>query len=271
LVGQRIVVAASAFPARGGHFLYVRGGIRMTQPVLALEGVSFSYGETPVLVELSLCVRPGEFVSLVGASGAGKSTVFKLLTGLLSPSGGRATVLGGPPAPGRVGYMPQRDSLMDWRTALDNAAAGLEVQGVPLSEAREQARTLWADFGLAGAEGRYPHELSGGMRQRVAFLRTVLGGHPVLLLDEPFGSLDALTRAQMQEWLLGLWERLGKTVLLVTHDAEEAALLSDRVYALKGSGVEIPIGLPRPRRYGMVSDPALMERRSAILREVGLC
>jgi putative hydroxymethylpyrimidine transport system ATP-binding protein len=215
-------------------------------------------------------VRHGEFVSLVGASGAGKSTLFRLLTGLLKPAGGTVRVLGAPPGPGRVGYMPQRDCLMPWRTALENAAAGLEVQGTPPGEAREKARELFPAFGLEGAEGRYPHQLSGGMRQRVAFLRTVLGGHDVLLLDEPFGALDALTRAQMQQWLLSLWERLAKTVLFITHDAEEAALLSDRVYVLKPSGpVEIPIGLPRPRNYTMIADPTLIERRSAILREVG--
>jgi putative hydroxymethylpyrimidine transport system ATP-binding protein len=251
----------------------------VSESVLELTRVTFSYGSTPVLREVSLHVRRGEFVSLVGPSGSGKSTILKLLTGLLAPSSGQVRVSGGPPAPGRVGYMPQRDCLMPWRTALENAAAGLEVQGVPPKEARERARALWADFGLAGAEDRYPHQLSGGMRQRVAFLRTVLGGHPVLLLDEPFGALDALTRAHMQEWLLGLWERLGKAVLLVTHDAEEAALLSDRVYVLKGPGLEIPIDLPRPRRYAMVSDPALVARRQEILRwlrpgesgEVGPC
>lgn len=243
----------------------------MTPIALELDRVSFAYGDGPLLEEFSLSVRQGEFVSLVGASGSGKSTIFKLLTGLLRPQSGTIRVMGEPPAPGRVGYMPQADCLMPWRTALDNAAAGLEIRGVPLPRARERARALWADFGLSGAEGRYPRELSGGMRQRVAFLRTVLGDHPVLLLDEPFGALDALTRAQMQQWLLDLWDRLGKTVLFITHDAEEAALLSDRVYVLKGQGVEIPVGLPRPRRYGMVSDPALVERRQFILREVGVC
>ncbi|MFZ5824612.1 MAG: ABC transporter ATP-binding protein [Bacillota bacterium] len=236
-----------------------------------MEGVSFSYGSTPVLSGFSLRVGRGEFVSLVGPSGSGKSTIFRLLTGLLTPAAGRVEVLGGPPGPGRLGYMPQRESLMAWRTALENAAAGLEVRGVSPREARERARALFPEFGLAGAEERYPHQLSGGMRQRVAFLRTVLGGHEALLLDEPFGALDALTRAQMQGWLLDLWGRLSKTVLFITHDAEEAALLSDRVYVLKGAGVEIPIDLPRPRRIAMLSDPALVERRAAILREVGLC
>ncbi|HWI52874.1 MAG TPA: ABC transporter ATP-binding protein [Symbiobacteriaceae bacterium] len=239
--------------------------------LLDVRGVSFNYGPVPVLRDFSLHVARGEFVSLVGASGSGKSTLFKLITGLLTPGAGEIRVAGAPPAPGRVGYMPQRDCLMDWRTALDNAAAGLEVQGVDRRTAREKARALWPEFGLAGAEERYPHQLSGGMRQRVAFLRTVLGGHDVLLLDEPFGALDAVTRAQMQQWLLALWQRLGATLLFITHDAEEAALLSDRVYVLQGRGVEVPVDLPRPRHYGLVTHPALQERRAAIMREVGAC
>lgn len=254
-------------PRSQAAFWFAWGGCTL----IHVNDVSFSYGPRPILQGLSIHVGTGEFVSLVGPSGCGKSTVFQLLTGMRRPDAGTISVLSAPPQPGRVGYMPQRDCLMPWRTALANAAVGLEVQGTPPAEARQQAMALWSEFGLSGAEERYPHQLSGGMRQRVAFLRTVLGGHPILLLDEPFGALDAMTRAQMQQWLLDLWERLGKTVLFITHDAEEAALLSDRVYALKGSAVEIKIPLPRPRQYGMVTDPALLERRSAILREVGLC
>lgn len=258
---------AALLPSEPGGLLVCLGGCTL----IHVNDVSFSYGPRPILQGLSIHVGTGEFVSLVGPSGCGKSTVFQLLTGMRRPDAGTISVLSAPPQPGRVGYMPQRDCLMPWRTALANAAVGLEVQGTPPAEARQQAMALWSEFGLSGAEERYPHQLSGGMRQRVAFLRTVLGGHPILLLDEPFGALDAMTRAQMQQWLLDLWERLGKTVLFITHDAEEAALLSDRVYALKGSAVEIKIPLPRPRQYGMVTDPALLERRSAILREVGLC
>lgn len=240
------------------------------KPDLRLDNVYFSYGPRPLLQGLSLCVRRGEFVSLLGASGAGKSTVLRLLVGLLQPQAGTVEVKGGPPAPGRVGYMPQQESLMPWRTALDNAALGLEVQGVPRSTARARAKALWADFGLEGTEDLYPSQLSGGMRQRVAFLRTVLGGHDVLLLDEPFGALDALTRAGMQAWLLGLWEAMQKTVLFITHDAEEAALLSDRVYVLGDPVREIPVTLPRPRRYGLVSQPGFVRQRARILEAVGL-
>ncbi|MGE5674596.1 MAG: ABC transporter ATP-binding protein [Mycobacterium leprae] len=238
--------------------------------MILLDRVVFGYDNRPLLEGFSMQVAAGEFVSLVGPSGCGKSTLFKLLTGQLRPQSGTVRVGDAPPSPGRVGYMPQRDCLMPWRTALDNAAVSLELQGVRPAEARARALALWPEFGLAGAEQRYPHQLSGGMRQRVAFLRTVLGGHDVLLLDEPFGALDALTRAQMQQWLLDLSGRLNKTVLFITHDAEEAALLSDRVYALKGGGVEIPINLPRPRHYDLVTDPRLIERRAAILKEVGL-
>lgn len=249
---------------------------------IVMENVYFSYSLHPVLSNLTLHVKPGEFVSLLGASGAGKSTVLGLLTSMLQPHLGTVLVQGRPPEPGLVGYMPQHDSLMPWRTALDNAIVGLEIQGFNRREAREKALKLWDTFGLQGAQRRYPTQLSGGMRQRVAFLRTVLGGHDVLLLDEPFAALDAVTRARMQDWLLHLWEKMGKTVLFVTHDAEEATLLSDRVYVLSTAqgehdcgkqgvaAIEIPILLPRPRRYNYVTRPEFVQQRLAILEAVGL-
>jgi len=165
--------------------------------------------------------------------------------------------------------MPQRDLLLPWRTALDNAVAGLEVRGVPKAAAREQARALFADFGLAGFERAYPHVLSGGMRQRVAFARTVLAARELLLLDEPFGALDALTRAGLQRWLLDIWGRLGATCLLVTHDVDEALLLADRVYVLTARPgrvrLERRVPLARPRRLEALAQPEVAALKAELL------
>lgn len=189
----------------------------------------------------------------MGPSGCGKSTLLRLLAGLIAPTAGTLSIEGA--APGRLlgatGYMPQRDLLMPWRNVLDNATVALEFRGVPRRQAREQARGMLPTFGLAGFERAYPAELSGGMRQRVSLLRTVLAGHRLLLLDEPFGALDAITRADLHEWLAGLIAQLGATVILVTHDLEEAAYLSDRVYVMTSRpgriAATVAIPLPRPR------------------------
>jgi len=224
----------------------------------------------PVLEGVSFHVGKGEFVSLVGPSGAGKSTIFQLIAGLREPDRGRIVVDGRADGRlGRVGYMPQQDLLLPWRTVLDNAVLPQEIRGVSRKAARERARRLLAEFGLTGFERAYPHQLSGGMRQRVAFLRTVMTDTELLLLDEPFGALDAFTRATMQEWLLDAHGRLGKTVLLVTHDIEEAVLLSDRVYVLPGRPArrvhEVAVPLERPRRYGLVTTPAFQRIRRDVL------
>lgn len=240
-----------------------------------MNHVSFQYvspqGTTPVLADFNLAVRPGEFVSLVGPSGCGKSTVFRLVAGLLQPSAGEVRV-GGKLVTGRKGHvalMPQQDLLLPWRTVLENAVLFLEVQGVPKREAMERARSMAGLLGLAGFENAYPVQLSGGMRQRVAFLRTALSGKQVLLLDEPFGALDALTRMEMQQWLLEVWEQLGNTVLFITHDVEEAVLLSDRVVVMgpRGSGfaMERTIPLPRPRDQHLVSDPTFVRYKAELL------
>lgn len=196
-----------------------------------VRDLSVSYGDLPVLSGVSLDVAPGEFVSLVGPSGCGKSTLFGALAGILDG----ATVTGdvevddGPVRGAPFGLMPQQDLLFPWRTVLDNTALGLEVARVPRRETRERARALFEPFGLAGFEDARPGELSGGMRQRAALLRTVVAGRQVLLLDEPFGALDALTRTAMQDWLESVRARYGWTTVLITHDVREAALLSDRV------------------------------------------
>ncbi len=227
---------------------------------------------------VSLDVAPGEFVSLVGASGCGKSTLLRIVAGLDEPTSGLVRVGETPDGQllGASGYMPQHDMLLPWRTVLDNATLALEYRGVPRSEARREAAALLASFGLAGFERARPDALSGGMRQRVALARTILTGRRALLLDEPFGALDALTRLEMQQWLLGVWERLEATVLLVTHDLDEAVLLSDRVYVMSARPgrivAEVAVPLPRPRPEEVVATPgfaALKGRLLAAIRGAG--
>ncbi len=223
----------------------------------------------PVLQDIRFDAAPGAFVSVVGPSGSGKSTLLGIIAGLEEPDSGSVTVGGTARRLGAVAYMPQADTLLPWRTALDNAILGLEVRGTPRREARAQARELFAVAGLSGFEAAYPSALSGGMRQRVAFLRTVLTGGSVLLLDEPFGALDALTRSEMHEWLLGLWERLSVTVVLVTHDVEEALLLSDRVLVLSPRPGRVVLSyevrLPRPRHRAMTVSEAFVRDKALLL------
>ncbi len=225
----------------------------MTPPRLQLRDLRLAFGDLPVLDGISLSVHPGEFVSILGPSGAGKSTIFRLLIGDLQPGSGEAFVDGVPFAESttRFAFMPQRDALMPWRRIIDNVTLGLEVYGMARREARERVRPLLPEFGLEGFERYYPSQLSGGMRQRAALLRTIVQNRDMLLLDEPFGALDALTRTRMQHWLSGIWDRHRWTALLVTHDVREAVFLSDRIYVLSERPArvrrEIAVPLARPR------------------------
>jgi ABC-type nitrate/sulfonate/bicarbonate transport system ATPase subunit len=226
--------------------------------VLALDGVDLQVGE-------------GEFVSIVGPSGCGKSTLFNILAGLIMPTGGVIELDGRPSNGllGRLGYMPQKDLLMPWRSVLDNVTLGLEMKGVGRREARALASQQLGRFGLAGFERRWPASLSGGMRQRAALLRTFLAGREVMLLDEPFGALDALTRQAMQEWLLEIWQDDRKTILFVTHDVEEAVYLSDRVYVMSGRPGRmrmcVDVDLPRPRTLETITSPAFVALKQRLL------
>jgi NitT/TauT family transport system ATP-binding protein len=197
--------------------------------------VAHAFGELPVIDRLELVVEPGEVLGIVGPSGCGKSTLLELVSGLRQPNVG-AIAVGETSSPegrlARCAYMPQRDLLLPWLTAIDNAALAPRNRGASRAEARRTAHPLFERFGLAGFERSRPSELSGGMKQRIAFLRTLLAGKPVLLLDEPFASLDAITRAEMQEWLAEALAAESRTTILVTHDVEEALYLSDRVAVL---------------------------------------
>ncbi len=227
--------------------------------MMQVENVDKRYGlgESAVhaLTDVSLSVADGEFVALVGPSGCGKTTLLNLIAGLDEADAGRVVIDGETPSAQarllRFGYMPQQDTLFPWRTTLENVSLGLEVQGLTRREAHARAADLFPQFGLGGFEQRRPHELSGGMRQRASFLRTYLLGRPFLLLDEPFGALDAITRGQLQAWLAKTWNRIGGSALLVTHDPHEAVALSDRVYVMSPRPGRIinalDVELPRPR------------------------
>ena len=232
-------------------------------------------GEFTALADVTLAVPAGRFVSLIGPSGCGKSTIFNIVAGLQEPSAGRVVIDGvdATGTIGRVGYMLQKDLLLPWRTVIDNIILGMEIQGVPLRQARDKALPLLRRYGLAGFEHAYPNALSGGMRQRAALLRTLLFDTDVILLDEPFGALDAQTKLQMQEWLLQIWSDFGKTVIFVTHDVEEAVFLSDEVHVMgtrPGRVVEtLAVDLPRPRLRSCTSTPqfvAIKERCLELLR-----
>src|SRR4051794_39202207 len=230
-------------------------------PVSAeLDRVVRRFGAVVALDDLTLAVEAGEVLALVGPSGCGKSTLLELIAGLQEPDAGTVQAEA-------AAYMPQRDLLLPWRTALANAALALECAGVSKADARREAQPLFERFGLSGFERARPYELPGGMRQRVALARTFLWGRPLVLLDEPFASLDQLTRGSLQEWLADALRAEPRTVLLVTHDVQEALYLADRVAIMSPRPgrivmeVEVPIERPRPRRATITSaDFAHLER-----------
>ena len=237
-------------------------------PKVSVSGLSIAFGSTRALDRVSLTVNDGEFVSIVGPSGCGKSTMLNVIAGLLAPSEGGTSVAGieGNGAGSRIGYMFQKDTLLPWATALDNICLPMDVKG-----ARDwhKARALMQLVDLTGFEAHYPRQLSGGMRKRVQLARLLAQDPEVLLMDEPFGALDAQTRLIIQEEFLKIWERQRKTVLFVTHDLQEAIALSDRVVLISARPGRIKatyaVNLPRPRRVDEVmADP----RFTALFQEI---
>jgi len=229
-------------------------------------------GNYTAVQDTTLTVAPGEFVSVVGPTGCGKSTLLNVAAGLLAPSAGEVSVFGAPlqGLNRSAGYMFQTDALMPWRSALANVTAGLEFRGMPKRVAAEKARDWLARVGLAGFEYRYPHQLSGGMKKRVALAQTLILDPQILLMDEPFSALDVQTRLLMENELLELWSADRKSLLFITHDLEEAISLSDRVVVLSAGPATRPIGefvidLPRPRDVAEIRmTPRFVELHSAI-------
>ncbi|MCD7868032.1 MAG: ABC transporter ATP-binding protein [Clostridiales bacterium] len=239
---------------------------------LRVENLNFSYTEQSILKDLCFQVKEGEFVSLLGPSGCGKSTLLNVLAGILTPQSGEIRIDEEPirGMSGRFAYMPQNDLLLPWKTILDNVCLYGEIHHSK-KQMREKAREQLARFGLAGCEDKYPGELSGGMRQRAAFLRTTMCEAEIYLLDEPFGALDVITRSDMQDWLAMLCSSLKKTILLVTHDTDEAIYLSDRILVLgaPGEGIRQEISItqsPRTREW-LYEQGALRGKIHGIIKE----
>lgn len=223
--------------------------------------------DVEVLRNVSLEINNAEFISLLGPSGCGKSTILNLISESTSPDAGQVSFHGS--GENKVSYMPQKDLLLPWRKVIDNVCIPLEIQGIKKQDARKKAGSMMGLFGLEGFEESYPAQLSGGMRQRAALLRTFLHQGDILLLDEPFGKLDALTRSNLQQWLLGVWEEFLQSVLFVTHDIDEAIFLSDRIYVMSGRPgtikAEIKVDLPRPRNLKMLTTQSFMAQKNQIL------
>ena len=238
--------------------------------ILQVNEVSKSFEEEQIIENISMELKEGEIVSLLGVSGGGKTTLFNIIAGLSVPEQGNVLLEGEDITgkPGKVSYMLQKDLLLPYRTILDNVALPLIVRGMKKKEAREKAAGFFEEFGLTGTEKKYPSQISGGMKQRAALLRTYLFSEKVALLDEPFSALDMLTKSTVHEWYLDVMEKIKLSTLFVTHDIDEAVLLSDRIYLLTGKPgtitKEIVIKEPKPRR----KDFHLSEEFLAYKREI---
>ena len=243
----------------------------MRMKKLEVNHINKSFDGKPILQDISITLNQGELVSLLGVSGGGKTTLFNIIAGLLPPDEGNVILNGKDITnqPGQISYMMQKDLLLPYRTIEDNAALPLLLKGVNKRDARTQVSPLFAQFGLEGTQKKYPAQLSGGMRQRAALLRTYLFSQDVALLDEPFSALDTLTKRSIHQWYLDVMEKIQLTTLFITHDIDEAILLSDRIYLLSGSpgkiAAEIVIQEPKPRRDDFSLTPEFLEYKREIL------
>ena len=240
--------------------------------MLNFSNVNFKYkNESKLIIEnLSFNANKGDFISIVGPSGCGKSTIFRLISKLETPLSGDIFIKGNNinTLNGYIGYMPQKDSLLPWKTILQNAALPLEINKKDPKKAEEYLKL----FGLDNYKNKYPRDLSGGMRQRVSFIRTLLTGSEVLILDEPFSALDAITKISMQEWLLTQWSNFNKTILFITHDVEEALFLSNKIFVISEKPItklkEICVPLPYPRNRHMLSKPEILKIKEDLINEL---
>jgi ABC-type nitrate/sulfonate/bicarbonate transport system ATPase subunit len=242
---------------------------------IELRAVSKSFpakrSAVEVLRDVDFSAAAGEFVSVIGPSGCGKSTLFGLIAGLAEADAGTLLLNDAPLSASDhpVAYMPQKDLLLPWRSILRNVTLPLQVAGAPKDEAKAKAMELFPLFGLDGFEDAYPFQLSGGMRQRAALMRTVIQERPLMLLDEPFGALDALTRTDMQDFLLDVWQRFGHTVIFITHDIREAIYLSDRIYVMTARPARVRmvvnVDLPRPRTVDLVTTAEFAQLETDLL------
>lgn len=243
----------------------------MRMKKLEVNHISKCFDGKPILQDISITLNQGELVSLLGVSGGGKTTLFNIIAGLLPPDEGNVILNGKDITnqPGQISYMMQKDLLLPYRTIEDNAALPLLLKGVNKRDARTQVSPLFAQFGLEGTQKKYPAQLSGGMRQRAALLRTYLFSQDVALLDEPFSALDTLTKRSIHQWYLDVMEKIQLTTLFITHDIDEAILLSDRIYLLSGNSgriaAEIVIQEPKPRRDDFSLTPEFLEYKRKIL------
>lgn len=249
--------------------------MNISQNKLEVKNLSKKYGEDLILKDLFFSVPEKEFVSIIGPSGCGKSTLFNVIAGLEVPVSGEvlldgSSILG---VTGKVGYMHQKDLLLPWRTVWRNVALPLEIQGNTKKVAREKVMEMLPIFGLDGHENKYPAQLSGGMRQRTSLMRASMLPNDIMLLDEPFGSLDAITKTKMQDYLFHVLQHMNKTILFITHDIDEAVFLSDRIIVLGGNPAEIvdveEIKLQRPRKREVVLSVEFLEVKKRLIRLLG--
>ena len=248
------------------------GRVKKVNPILEVRKIKKTFVQLHTLEEISLHLNRNEFVTVLGPSGCGKSTLFSIIAGITRPDHGEVFIdnklhTG---KTGRVSFMHQKDLLLPWRNILDNVCLPLFLKGESKKKAHQQALPYFRLFGLEGFEKYYPAQLSGGMRQRAALLRTYLFSQDIMLLDEPFGGLDALTRQTMQQWLMGVMAEIRASVLLITHDVDEALLLSDRIYVLTHRPAkvrrEFSVPLKRPRGMNTFAEPEYIKRKEAILQ-----